>query len=256
MPAAHFAISNRPGLIANMWRNGGRGIPGVIQFLRMVKVLLVYEDFNLLTLTESFLKKVGFDVQGVSNEVLIQDQILSFNPHIIVACGQHQRVSIVSVGRKLKNDKHFRGKLILLAPEGFRPLPQDLMHMKFDAILEQPLTPEKLITSLCRQGQLAPGPLLDKFAKARMSDPDFEQKMMHLMGGAASLHVNNFSDPARAQKYAKISKEHPISLTATTHQRGDIAEAQKQLKKDWDFDQLEKQDELKREFAKALFKKK
>lgn len=221
----------------------------------MVKVLLVYEDFNLLTLTESCLKKVGFDIQGVSNEVLIQDQILAFNPNIIVASGKSQRVSIVSVGQKLKHDKHFRGQLLLIAPPGAKPTAQELLQMKFDAVMEQPVPPEKLIACLCRLSGMDSQPLLSKFAKARMSDPELEQKIRNLMGSSSGLHVDSFSDPVRAQKYNQIAKEHPISVHATSHQRADITKAQKELKKDWDFDKLEELDELKHQFAEALFKK-
>ena len=59
----------------------------------MVKVLLVYEDFNELTLTESCLKKVGFDVVGISNELLVSDQLLAFYPDIVVAHGKNGKVS-------------------------------------------------------------------------------------------------------------------------------------------------------------------
>ena len=221
----------------------------------MVKVLLVYEDFNLLTLTESCLKKVGFDVQGVSNEVLIQDQILSFNPNVIVASGQRQRVSIVSVGQKLKHDKHFRGQLLLIAPTGMKPTAQELLLMKFDAVMEHPVSPEKLIACLCRLSSIDSQPLLNKFAKARMSDPDLELKIRNLMGSSSNLHVDSFSDPVRAQKYNQIAKDHPISVLGTSHRRADIVKAQKELKKDWDFDKLEELDELKHQFAEALFKK-
>lgn len=221
----------------------------------MIKVLLVYEDFNLLTLTESCLKKVGFDIQGVSNEILIQDQILAFNPNIIVASGKSQRVSIFSVGQKLKNDKHFRGQLLLIAPQGMKPTAEDLLQMKFDAVMEQPVSPEKLIACLCRLSGMHSQPMLSKFAKARMSDPELEQKIRNLMGGSSNLHVNSFSDPMRAQKYNQIAKDHPISVQATSHHRADIIKTQKDLKKDWDFDKLEELDELKHQFAEALFKK-
>ena len=86
-----------------------------------IRVLLVFDDFNELSLTETYLKKVGFDVEGISNEARIYDHILSFNPQIMVVYGGGSKVSSVSVGQKLKDSLRFNGKSIIIMPNGVRP---------------------------------------------------------------------------------------------------------------------------------------
>jgi DNA-binding NarL/FixJ family response regulator len=280
----------------------------------MIKVLLAFEDYNELTLTESYLKKVGFDVVGISNEVLIQDQILSFNPDIIVAFGKNQKVSSFSVGQKMKENHRYHGRVVIIVPKDVRPSPNDMLKMKMDAIMEAPVSAEKLIQVLCRLSGQAPVIFLEKLNKARLTDPNFEQKLQsmpgtvssepHIMvhhgrsggGGqngqspvgkapsqaeisAASDILTNseipmagtaagnasplpfppdkFKDSKRAARYAEfLKKQSPIEIEKTSHSRQEIKEVQKDLKKDWNYEQLDNIDDLKRQFAEALFKKK
>ncbi len=242
----------------------------------MVKTLLVYDDFNELTLTESYLKKVGFDVVGVSNEVLIQDQILSFRPDIIVAQGNSSKVSSFSVGQKLKDNQRFQGKVVIIVPKDVRPSPQDLLKMKMDGLIETPVQPEKLIQVLCRLSGLQPNAFVEKFQKARLGDPELKRLIMvtstvplvssNAAAAPATAENSNVSplsnrgvaidDPQRTARYKKFTDDVNFDVKQSTHQRQDLKEKQKELKKGWDFDKLEEQDEARREFANALFRKK
>jgi hypothetical protein len=233
----------------------------------MVKTLLVYEDFNELTLTESYLKKVGFDVIGISNEVLIQDQILGFNPDIIVAHGKNLKVSSFSVGQKLKENHKYTGKVVIVVPHGVRPAPEEIMRIKMDAVIEAPVNPEKLIQVLARLGRVPSAPLLEKFHRARMADPDLERavavaRASELAAQAPTSEEATSSkifipiqDTARAQKYSNVIKSTKIDPSTTTFERKEVRDRQKEMKKDWDFDEMEEMDQLRREFAEALFKK-
>lgn len=237
----------------------------------MVKVLLVYEDFNELTLTESYLKKVGFDVSGITNELLIQDQIISFHPEIIVAHGKNLRVSSFSVGQKLKDGHRYQGKVVIVVPKGIRPAPEDMLRIKMDAIVEAPIDPERLIQVLCRLAGLDGGATVARFQKMKSVDPEFHQKMMMITGSSveatgslvgAGKHADSggsprvsIQDPERAAKYAEIAAQTEMDMQATTHSRADVRDRQKELKKNWNFEQLEDNDELRRQFAEALFKK-
>jgi len=231
----------------------------------MVKVLLAYEDYNELTLTESYLKKVGFDVVGISNELLIQDQILAFHPDVIVAHGKNVKVSSFSVGQKLKENHKFTGKVVIVVPQGIRPTPEEIIRMKMDAVIEAPVNPERLIQVLARMGRVDSAPLLEKFHRARMNDPELERIMMisktneeaAIPAGAptsAKIFIP-IQDTARAKKYSNLIKSTKIDSTVTTFDRKDVREKQKDLKKDWDFDQMEEIDQRRRDFAEALFKK-
>ena len=81
----------------------------------MSKVLLVYDDFAELSNLDSALKKVGFDVIALTNEYTIKDQVVTFNPDVIVVCGDSSRVSTLSVGKKLKEKNLFLERKSLIA---------------------------------------------------------------------------------------------------------------------------------------------
>lgn len=231
----------------------------------MVKVLLVYEDYNELTLVETYLKKIGFDVLGISSEFLIHDQILSFNPEILVVHGRSQKVSSFSVGQKLKEHGRYHGKVVIIVPHGVRPAPGEMIKLKMDALAEAPVDPENLIQILCRMAGIAAEPFLEKLRKARLSDPELNKKMIPFTKitkesskSAANAQVRvriPIADAARMERYQELIKDVHIDPKTTSHHRQEIKEAQKELKQDWNFEQLEKQDELKRQFAAALFKK-
>lgn len=224
----------------------------------MHKVLLVFEDFNELTLTESYLKKIGFDVLGSSNELLIQDKILTFNPDVIVANGNNSKVSSFSVGQKLKEYARFRGKVLLVLPAGARITPSEMIKMKVDAMLEAPLDPTRLIQSLCRLLSVAPDLMLEKLQKAKLSDPALDNKMRIITNTEADKMVVHpaIEDKTRIEKYEKFTKDVFIDTHATSHNRAELKEKLKDLKKGYNYDLLEELDALKRKFAEALFRKK
>jgi DNA-binding NtrC family response regulator len=222
----------------------------------MIKVLLVFEDFNELTATETVLKKVGFDVVGINSEISMQEQLLAFYPDIVVAHGKSSRVSSLSVGQKMKENHRYPGKVVIVVPKDVRPSPQEMIKMKMDGILEAPLQAEKLIQLLSRLMEHDPQPFLEKLQKAKLSDPNAQKQTFKVSGPAASSDKILIQDPERAKKYATIVKGTQIDIKQSTHERNEIKQLQKELKKDWDFDQLDEQDKLKRQFAEALFKKK
>ena len=59
----------------------------------MNKILLVYEDYADLMSVEGTLKKVGFDVIGLSSEYAIAEQVLAFNPDLVVGSGRGGKVN-------------------------------------------------------------------------------------------------------------------------------------------------------------------
>lgn len=236
----------------------------------MIKVLLAFEDFNELTLTESYLKRVGFDVVGISNEILLQDHLLAFNPDIVVANGKNSRVSSFSIGQKMKENHRYQGKVVIVVPKDVRPEPQEIIKMKMDGIIEAPLMADKLIQVLCRLANQDPQGYLDKLQKSKFNAPEVERRFMvsGLLPGEVppeGTMVNSspafpsqvpLQDSERIKKYERFTQGIQFDIKQSTHSRADLREKQKELKKDWNFDELEDQDELKRQFAEALFKKK
>lgn len=219
----------------------------------MLRVLLVFDDYTELALTETYLKKIGFDVLGVMNELGIQERILSFNPEAMIISGKSAKVSSFSLGKKLKENLRYEGKVILIVPKGVRPDPSELMRMKMDALMEAPIQPERLLQILGKYSGNSPDFLIEKLHKARLSDPDLNQKLTMVTGKTTPKEKPKSE---RTKKYEQFIAETEIDPRHTHFDRQEMKKRQNDMKKDWDFNNLEEIDKLKRQFASALFKKK
>lgn len=221
----------------------------------MLRVLLVFDDYTELALTETYLKKIGFDVVSLMNEIGIQERILSFNPEAMVVSGKSAKVSSFSLGKKLKENLRYEGKVVLIVPKNVRPDPSELMRMKMDALMEAPIQPERLLQILGKYSGHSPDFLIDKLNKAVLSDPDLKQKLTMVTGKISSKEPVK---SARAKRYDKFVSEAKAEIDPrhTNFERQDLKKRQSEMKKDWDFSSLEEIDQLKRQFASALFKKK
>lgn len=111
----------------------------------MNKILLVYEDYADLMTVEATLKKVGFDVIGITNEYSISEQMLAFNPDLVIGSGRGGRVSSLGVGKRLKEMTRWQGRSLLIFPANFKPNPQELIRIRVDMILESPVLPSRLV---------------------------------------------------------------------------------------------------------------
>lgn len=111
----------------------------------MNKILLVYEDYADLMNVESTLKKVGFDVIGLTNEYTVAEQVLAFNPDLVVGSGRGGKVSSLGVGKRLKEMHRWQGKSVLIFQPNVKPEPQDLIRIRVDMMLEAPVPALRLI---------------------------------------------------------------------------------------------------------------
>ncbi len=214
----------------------------------MKKVLLVYDDYNQLTLTETYLKKIGFDTVGVSNESKINDQLLSFNPDIVIANGQTKQVTSQSVGQKLKENHKFHGKVILVLPKDLKLSPGEMIKLKMDSTLSLPVDPVKLVTAVSKLSDLDANLMVEKLKKAQFGDP----KIVELM--RASFSSITAPEKSQAGKYDQFIDK-TIDTKSTTLQRTKVKDKLADMKKDWNIKYLQQIDDLKRQFANALFKK-
>ncbi len=99
---------------------------------------------------ESTLKKVGFDVIGLSSEYAVAEQMLSFNPDVVIGSGRGGKVSSLGVGKRLKEMARWPGKAVLIFPANFKPSPQDLIKIRVDMILEAPVAPLRILQVLAK----------------------------------------------------------------------------------------------------------
>lgn len=132
----------------------------------MNKILLVYEDYADLMSVESTLKKVGFDVIGLSSEYSVAEQMLSFNPDVVIGSGRGGKVSSLGVGKRLKEMTRWQGKSVLVFPANFKPTPQELIKIRVDMILEAPVAPLRILQVLAKMLGHDEAQLLERLNKA------------------------------------------------------------------------------------------
>lgn len=132
----------------------------------MNKILLVYEDYADLMSVEGTLKKVGFDVIGLTSEYSVAEQMLAFNPDLVIGAGKGGKVSSLGVGKRLKDMTRWQGKAILIFPANFKPNPQDLIKIRVDMVLEAPVPPLRLVQVIGRMLGHDEAMLLDRLNKA------------------------------------------------------------------------------------------
>lgn len=131
----------------------------------MSKVLLVYDDFAELSNLDSALKKVGFDVIALTNEYTVKDQVVTFNPDVIVVCGDSSRVSTLSVGKKLKEMSRWQGKSILVFPPNYKIPPDDLLKIRMDMMLETRVSLTKMIQVIAKYAGQDENQVVDRLVK-------------------------------------------------------------------------------------------
>lgn len=298
----------------------------------MSKVLLCYEDYSEMMTIQSVLKKVGFDVLTISSEFSLSQQILSFNPDIVVGYGRGPKVATVGVGRRMKEMPRWLGRVVLIFPAGAKPDPADLARIRMDMALEAPLEVTRLIQVLANLTNQDPRLLVERMMKAVAQESQDQQRIAggkadkpdepvfvtgarekteswnvngnaaidefnRMMGltspateaksipasteklpqfslsqsveGEAALaetallgaHVQQEIADANAklsgkmQSYAKFLNE-SVPPAKASLKRTETRKAQKDLRKDWKDEDLRSQDELRRQFTQALFKKK
>lgn len=233
--------------------------------------MLIVEDYSESTKYQTLLKKVGLDIFPLSNPNRLSNQILTFNPDIIVAWGS-QKFSSMQVGQKLKEQNHLRAKVILILPSGERPPVQELAKTKMDLLMEEPLQVDGFLHVLEKLLALEPQSLSEKYKKTFAHENQSEvgpstsknslenidaalESVLIRGGGIHSQHIK-LEDKERVARYQKFVEGLKIDKEKTSHTRQAIKARQAELKKGWDFEFLEELDKLKRAFAAALFDKK
>lgn len=176
----------------------------------MHKILLVYDDYTELNNVQSTLKKIGFDCVGISSEFTLSQQVVSFNPDIVIGSGKGPKVTPLGVGRRLKEMPRWNGKTILIF-SGAKPKPEELIKIRMDVVLEMPVSIPRLVQVLAS--------LTDQDERALLT------KLAHKVAAQA--------DAARqALKNAQKEKERDnIFVSGTGAPDNKIAEMEAALKK-------------------------
>ncbi|MBC7370891.1 MAG: hypothetical protein H7326_04955 [Bdellovibrionaceae bacterium] len=133
------------------------------------KILLVYEEYTELTSVQSALIRVGFDVLGITTEYTLGENVLSFNPDVVLTLGRGGKVSTLGVGRRLREMTRWQGKAILILPAGYKPKPEDFGKVRADMLLEAPVPIQRLVQVLAKildMDEIATVERLNKTAEA------------------------------------------------------------------------------------------
>lgn len=135
------------------------------------KVLLVLEDYSELVFWETLLKKVGWDVSGIQNELGLPEKLLTFVPDFIICNAMGSKVQAARVDLRIKRKEGFP-KLVL-----FKQAAQSadlLSKVRYDGILDSPVKPRQLLETLANHGgvDLATSiSKLEKLIKAKTPAP-------------------------------------------------------------------------------------
>jgi hypothetical protein len=126
---------------------------------------------------------VGFDVVGLTNEYSLSQQIIAFNPDLIIAAGQSGKVSAGGVGRRLKETPRWHGKAVLIFPANHLPEPKDLLEMRLDLVLEAPVFTERLLQVICKLLGHNESVILDRLHKSAHGDASQRSSLKTVSGG-------------------------------------------------------------------------
>jgi CheY-like chemotaxis protein len=232
----------------------------------MLRILLVIEDVNQLNSLKIILSKLGCIVETLGVELGVKDQIMGFRPEVVITAGTGKKVNPLSVTQKVKESGKDI-KILLVLGKGMKLSLNDLADNRYDAFIESPIEPLRLISAL---NQFNKGKnhidLVEKYQKITGlgSVPTTDAIMVGVRRGTqgddkASVFGSKFSttidNAKRLKTYEELTEGLTISPTSTiskTAARVKLSE----LQKDWDRQRLDSIDEEKKRFVKELFRKK
>lgn len=165
----------------------------------MDRVLLIIDDIQYSRHVEMTLRKVGFEVEAINNEFNVNETLLTYNPDYIICRGNSNRLSVLNVARKLKEGSRFNGKVVLIFPEGFKLSPDDLIQMKMDLLLFEPMSTLRLAVHLFSFSSADFEFVKDKLLKFAITDNQFrnyEQTILKSAGMTFDSEIQYVSSMA------------------------------------------------------------
>src|SRR3954463_12035040 len=83
---------------------------------KMLRVLMVLEDYGELMFLQTVLKKIGFDVDAIQNPRSFHDSLLRMNPDVLVMTAHGKRVRGIDLVKGLKKVRGLPKVLLLRSP--------------------------------------------------------------------------------------------------------------------------------------------
>lgn len=254
----------------------------------MDRVLLVIDNVQFSAHLENTLRKLGYITDALQNEYNLTERVLSFNPDIIVARGTSNRLSTMNVGKRLKDNSKFIGKVVLVFNPENAPDKTQMNNIKFDIILQEPTSAMKIAMSVLSLEAVEKPGMKDKLYKMVQDDAAFrseEQSYLVQYGrsiedelqtvrGAFNDNSNDLSEirhrvqnelsgytvkqAAKIETYNQHIDKINVDLKKGLSKRK-TKEENKANRKDWDIPASKEAQDLdlaRKEFTTELFKKK
>ena len=226
---------------------------------------------------QTLLKKLGFDVDSLTNSRKFQDTILGFNPKFIVLTALGKKVNGLEITKSIVK-RNSSPRVLLLKSIGQVFSKGELSDPKIDKVLESPVNILNLLKSICdyddglkyEQLSLKLTNILTseketletpQHVKALASENEKEE-VIHIKGGVPSGDIKS-SQPAiktnldwsdRSQKYEKFLqnlKNAPVGFGGFP--KAKIKDFNKKHRIDNRNEKMEKLDQHKKDFVKALY---
>lgn len=148
------------------------------------------------------LRKVGFDTETITNEYNLSEKLLTFNPDYIIVKGNSARVSCFQIGKKLKETVRYQGRVILIFPVDNKPQPDDLIKLRMDLLLFEPMSALRLVAHLLTLTSIDPSAIMDKLLRIAHTDAKFrehEQQILQSTGESIDAEIQYISGKIKQQ---------------------------------------------------------
>lgn len=230
----------------------------------MKRILLVTEDFNEMTFLETLLKKLGFDAMGIQNPAQASDKAMAMNPEMLILS---DFIKGNSTHQILETLVSYRPNMFVILMK--TDLKTTNLHVAefVNRAVKSPVDPVDFIQNVGEVANLNTEALLEKYYKlglfkggAPSPDPitvSGKHKPLPDTQFIKNLKSNPFADKhsaARKKRYTEELKSLSEPKAEKIEPKVAIKEAQEYRLRSQDVE-IQKIDEQRQAFVKALFKK-
>jgi hypothetical protein len=154
----------------------------------MDRVLIACDQIQYANHVEMTLRKVGFEVEVMTTEFNLSEKLLTFNPDMIIVRGQSTKLSTMSIGKKIKDNLKYSGKVILILAQDHKISPEDLAKVKMDLLLFEPMGALRLTLNILNLDPERREMMQDRLLRMAEIDPNFRaQEQSYLVSYGEDL---------------------------------------------------------------------
>lgn len=230
----------------------------------MKRIYLLIDDYVELTFLETILKKVGFDTVGYQGIMNASDKALEILPDLLILSDFIKAQTTADALAQIKKLRP-QMKCLLLRKDFSVPLTHDLKLI--DLTLKSPIDPMDFLKHVSIILQVDPVMVVDKFMKLglfRGKEAESYIKVSSLSNGPEVSKESKATSPfeskvqdsihVRSSKYDEVTKSIPEAKSQVIDSKTASREASEFRNRSGD-KEIQKIDEERQSFVKALFKK-